>query len=167
MSNGEVIGGRGLADSVTAELMRTSRTWLNDVMRARFDRLERKIRRAMDYSDELQNEIDTLTALKQATEIEGSFEQIASQITQLFADPNYRSVFDDGGGDPFGLTTHAPFSSYDAVPSGDANVPNRSTDTAQRQNTGFVGPAQLGTETVQTGVAETTEDTDLGTTTTP
>lgn len=147
MSNGEVIGAKGLADGPSATLMRQCRAWLNDTLKIRFDRLERKIRRALDYSDELQKEIDNLQIIKQAVEVEGSFEQLAAQLGQLIVDPNYRAIFDDGGKDPFGLTTYAPFSSYDAVPSTDPNVTARQTDTAQRQNTGYVGPGELGTET--------------------
>lgn len=162
MSNGEVIGARGLADAVSAELMRQGKTWLADILSYRFNSLERKIRRMMYYADELQSEIDYLTALKAAATVEGSFESIVSQITQLFTDTNYRAIFDDGGTDPFGLTTHAPFASYDAVPSGDPNVPNRSTDTAQRQNTGVVAPGGIGTETITTGDAETAVDALLG-----
>lgn len=155
MSNGEVIGGKGLADAASAELMRRSRTWLNDTMKGRFDRLERKIRRAMDYSDELNNEINDLTTIKQAATVDGAFEQLASQMLQLISDPNYRAIFDDGGKDPFGLTSYAPFSSYDVVTPKDANVQARAMDTAQRQNTGFVGPSETGTETVTTSTVET------------
>lgn len=146
MSNGEVVGGRGLADASSAELVRQARTWLNDTLKARFDRLERKIRRALDYADQLQVEIDNLTVIKQAVSVEGSFENLADQLLSLISNPNYRAIFDDGGRDPFGLTSYAPFSSYDVVPSQDPNIQNRSTDTAQRQNTGYVGPGELGTE---------------------
>ncbi len=47
MSNGEVIGARGLADAVSAELMRQGKTWLADILSYRFNGLERKIRRMM------------------------------------------------------------------------------------------------------------------------
>lgn len=154
MSNGEIIGAKGLADAATAETLRKGRTWLNETLRTRFDRLERKIRRTVDYSDELQNEIDDLTAMKQTLATDGSFEQLAATLTQLVTDPNYRSAFDDGGTDPFGLTVYAPFSSYDVVASTDPNLPTRSADTAQRQNTGFVSPNAVGTETVTTSAAD-------------
>lgn len=158
MSNGEVIGAKGLADAPTAEMMRKARTWLNETLKTRFDRLERKIRRAVDYADELQNEIDELTAMKQSLSTEGSFEQLAATVTQLITDPNYRATFDDGGTDPFGLTVYAPFSSYDTVASTDVNLPTRSSDTAQRQNTGFVGPNAVGEETTTTGEADAALD---------
>lgn len=159
MSNGEVIGQRGLADATSAELMRSTRTWLNDTVRGRFDRLERKIRRMLDYADELQDEIDNLELIKQAAESEGSFENYATQLTQLISDPNYRAIFDDGGKDPFGLTSYAPFSSYDIVESTDPNVVARQAESPQRQNTGFVGPGEVGTEATTAGeVAATAEE---------
>ncbi len=154
MSNGEVIGSRGLADATSAELMRAARKWLDDTIKGRFDRLERKIRRMLDYADQLQEEIDYLNSIKAAVSTDGSLEQIAEQLTTLLTDPNYRAIFDDAGNDPFGLTTYAPFSSYDAVPPEDANVVARVGDSAQRQNTGFVGPGETGTENTQTGAAE-------------
>lgn len=154
MSNGEVIGARGLADSETSELMRSAKTWLSETLRYRFNRLERKIRRSMDYADTLQNEIDALETIKQTVEVAASFEQLAAQMASLVSDPNYRAVYDDLGKDPFGLTTYAPFSSYDVVESTDPNIPNRSSESAQRQNTGFVGPEEVGVETTTTLEAE-------------
>lgn len=158
MSNGEVIGARGLADGPSAELMRSARTWLNDTLKGRFERLERKIRRTLDYADELQTEIDNLNTIKQSVATQGSFEQLAATMTQLLTDPNYRAIFDDGGKDPFGLTSYAPFSSYDAVAPDDPNIQPRTNDSAQRQNTGFVGPNETGTETTTTGRAELADE---------
>lgn len=145
MSNGEVIGARGLADAPSAEIMRQARVWLESTLNGRFDRLERKIRRALDYADELEREITNLKLIKQGVEIDGSFEQLADQLVQLISDPNYRAIFDDAGKDPFGLTSYAPFSSYDATPSNDPNLVDRTADTAQRQNKGYVGPGEKST----------------------
>jgi hypothetical protein len=130
MSNGEVIGGKGLADGVTAELMQDARGWLESTLDSRFGSLERKIRRALDYSDQLQEEVDRLNVIVGATGLTGSLETISSQISQLFSDRNYRAVFDDQGTDPFGLLTYAPFSSFDGI-----------EGVAQRQNDGFKGPS--------------------------
>jgi len=147
MSNGEVIGAKGLSDAATAELMRTAKTWLGATLDYRFGSLERKIRRAMDYSDELQNEIATLKTIEMTAatagstdSVTGSLEYLAAQIRQFLADSNYRAVFDDGGGDKFGFNVYAPFSSYDTGGDG-----SRQAETAQRQNTGFVGPGSSGT----------------------
>lgn len=138
MSNGEVIGAKGLSDAPTAELMHEARVWLSDTFRARFDSLERKIRRAMDYSDELQSEIATLKTIQLSASTTGSLEYIASQINQYLSDNNYRAVFDDRGSDIYGFHVYAPFSSYDAV--GD-----RVSNSPQRQNSGYVGPGESGT----------------------
>lgn len=145
MSNGEVIGAPGLADAPSGEIMRQARRWLEVTLNGRFDKLERKIRRALDYADELEREIKDLTLIKQGIEVEGSFEQLADQLVQLIADPNYRAIFDDAGKDPFGLTSYAPFSSYDATPSNDPNLVDRTAETAQRQNKGYVGPGEKST----------------------
>jgi hypothetical protein len=144
MSNGEVIGTKGLNDGLSAELMRSARTWLDDTLQARFERLERKIRRAVDYSDQLKDEITQLQTLQKAATVTGSLENIAGQLQQLLGDKNYRAIFDDGGKDPYGFTTYAPFSAYDAAPSQDKNAVDRVAPMPQRQNTGFVGPGEKG-----------------------
>lgn len=137
MSNGEVIGARGLADASSSVLIQRGREWLLETLRYRFDRLERKIRRALDYRDQLDLEANLLLKMKAAVEVEGSLESVASQIQGLLTDPNYRAIFDDAGKDPFGLTSYAPFSSYDVADSSDPAV-SRTADAPQRQNSGFV-----------------------------
>jgi hypothetical protein len=135
MSNGEIVGAKGLSDAPTAELMREARAWVDDTLISRFESLERKIRHQMDYSDELKAEIVRLTTVQMAVETTGSLEYIAAQINQYLADQNYRAVYDDGGSDKFGFFVYAPFSSYD-VASGVSN--GRVTEMGQRQNSGFV-----------------------------
>jgi len=137
MSNGEVVGAKGLSDSPTAELMHSAKYWIDDTVYSRFDKLERKIRRAVDYSDSLKTEIATLKTISMAASVTGSLEYIATQVSQFLADQNYRAVFDDGGNDKFGFTVYAPFSSYDVGGDGE-----RVAETPQRQNTGYVGPGQ-------------------------
>lgn len=144
MSSGDVIGAKGLADAVSSELIRDARSWLDDVLKARFGRIERKIRRAVDYGDELQNEISLLGRISSAVEVPRSLEQIVGEITALFENPDYRAIFDDKGKDPFGFTSYAPFSSYDVATPLDPNVKAREAETAQRQNSGFVGPGETG-----------------------
>lgn len=139
MSNGEVIGAKGLSDAPTAELMQTAHLWIDSTLQARFGRLERKIRRAVDYSDELQNEVARLKTIKMAASVTGSLEYVAVQINQYLSDQNYRAIYDDGGGDKFGFNVYAPFSSYDVGGDG-----QRVAETAQRQNSGFVGPGSSG-----------------------
>jgi hypothetical protein len=144
MSNGEAIGAPGLADAVTAVLSRQSREWIDPMIRARFDRLERKIRRAVDYADELELEILALTRVKAAVTATKSLEWIAEQVTGFLNDPNYRAIFDDQGKDPFGLTAYAPFSSYDVDEPEDPNLGGtRVVEAPQRQESGFVGPGEV------------------------
>lgn len=135
MSNGEAVPGKGLSDAPTAELMHSAKLWIDDTLHARFERLERKIRRAMDYADELKSEIATLKTIQLAASVTGSLEYIASQVNQFLADQNYRAVYDDGGGDKYGFYVYAPFSSYDVGGDG-----SRVADSPQRQNQGYVGP---------------------------
>ena len=148
MSNGEPIGERALADGFSAELSRLAQEWLFETMDWRFDRLERKIRRALDYREQLEVEIGRLQLIQKAVDVPESLEHTASEIEQLFADPNYRAIYADlSGNDPYGLKTRAPFSSYDVDPSFDSNLVNRQNVSWQRQNSGVIGPGQEGEET--------------------
>lgn len=131
LSNGVPVGAKGLSDGPTAELVRQARTWLEDTLQGRFDGLERKIRRMVDYSDQMTSEVARLKVIQQAATTTGSLEYIAQQVGQFISDNNYRAVYDDAGGDQFGIKVYAPFSSYDTGP-------GRTADGPQRQNTGFV-----------------------------
>lgn len=143
MSNGEPVGARGLADAPTSEYTRKARGWLDATMKARFERLERKIRRAIDYADELQREIDLLAKMKATVTTEDSLEYIAEQVAAYIADPNYRAIFDDQGRDPLGMTAYAPFSSYDVDPPDDPNLGgSRTVEAPQRQDSGYIGPGE-------------------------
>jgi hypothetical protein len=143
MSNGEVLGAKGLSDAPTSELMHQARGWLESTLNSRFSALERKIRRSVDYSDQLTLEIASLRVLLLTATTAGSLEFIASQIDQYFADHNYRAIFDDNGSDKFGFTVYAPFGSYDVGISSTQGV-SRVATSAQRQNSGFVGPGEKG-----------------------
>lgn len=146
MSNGEPLPVRGLRDAYSAELIRKVRTPLNDTLNFRFERLERKIRRSIDYVDQLEDEIADLRVLQSAATVDGSLEFIANQIQELFGDRNYRAIYDDGGNDPTGINVYAPFSQYDVEPSQDPVVggPTREVFRPQRQDSGFIGPGEKG-----------------------
>jgi hypothetical protein len=145
MSNGEAVGERGLADGLTAEMSRLAQEWLFETMDWRFGRLERKIRRALDYKDQLEAEIGRLNLIRKAVDVPESLEALAADIEQIFADPNYRAIYADQG-DAYGRNVRAPFSSYDVIPSGDPNLVDRENVAPQRQNIGgYVGPGQKGT----------------------
>lgn len=116
---------------------------MDETLVARFDRLERKIRRAMDYSDQLQQEIQDLEVIQQAAATMGSLEFIAAQVSEYMHNSNYRAIYDDVGSDPFGLKTYAPFSSYDGGAPEDPNADvNRERVTAQREDSGYRGPGE-------------------------
>lgn len=148
MSSGEVLPAKGLKDAFSSELIRSLKTSIQDTLVLRFEQLERKIRRALDYSDQLARENIQLRIYQSAATTEGSLEFVANQIEQLFGDRNYRAIFDDGGTDPMGLNSYAPFSQYDVEPSIDPSVggPERTAELPRRQDTGFIGPgAKKGT----------------------
>lgn len=113
MSNGEPIPQQGLSDAPSGKAVRDIRAWMEDGIE-RLDRLERKVRRAVDYSDQLQDEINLLKKVKQSVEAEGSLENLIASVGHLFTDPSYRAISDDKGADPFGKLIYAPMSSYDS-----------------------------------------------------
>lgn len=112
LSNGEPVPSLGLADAVSGNAVRSMRDWMSENL-DRLERIERKVRRAIDYSDQLQIEIDNLTSITNAVEIDGSLENLIALVNQLFVDPSYRAIADDNGKDPFGKMTYSPMSSYD------------------------------------------------------
>lgn len=115
LSNGEIMGGAGLADASTAELIsRIKRPFQGD-LRA-LASLERTFRRMVDYTDQLQREVEDLELYVGALEVAGSFENLVAQVEELLDDPDYPVVYRDGGKDPHGRMTHAPFASYDPGP---------------------------------------------------
>jgi len=152
MSNGEVIGAKGLNDANSAELIRSLRSPFDLTINRRFDALERKIRRAMDYVDQLQAEITELqTILQIEADLSGSLANLDTQITQLLTDSTYRAITPDKSETAkFGLDVYAPFSSYD-VPQGAGPDPNqvvpREATTPQRQS-GDTAPVKPGQRSV-------------------
>ena len=66
MSNGESIGLKGMGDAPTSELMIAAQGWLRDSLGYRFNRIERKIRIAVDYYDQLDLDVQELKLMQQA-----------------------------------------------------------------------------------------------------
>lgn len=112
LSNGEPIPLPGLSDGDSGNAVRSIRSWTKGSL-DRLESLERKIRRAIDYSDQLQDEINELMKIRKAVDVDGSLENLIAIVNQLFTDPSYRAIADDKGQDPFGKYTYAPLSSYD------------------------------------------------------
>lgn len=113
MSNGEPVGMKGLADAVSGGLIDQLRSFVDDTLHRRRDYLERKIRRMIDYSDQLSTEIALLNTVVQGVAADGSVQNIISQVQQLFTDPQYRAIWDDNGSDIYGKYSYAPFSAYE------------------------------------------------------
>lgn len=112
LSNGEILPGKALADSLSAEFMAEAKAWLQPALHYRREYLERKVRRALDYVDQLDQEQKVLETIVKDKTVEGSLEEIAEQVGLLFAKTDYRAIFDDKGSDPYGRTTYAPFLPY-------------------------------------------------------
>jgi hypothetical protein len=130
-NNGEPKGAPGLADAESGNLMSRARGWLDDTLSHNRDKLEHKIRRVVDYGDQLNAEIEALKLIRQGVSVDGSLENTISEIQQLFVDGLYRAIYDDKGKDPYGKLTHAPFTSYNpggGKPSSDG--PERGEDGA-------------------------------------
>lgn len=151
MSSGEVIGNKGLNDQDSAELIRRFRASFDVTVRRRFDYLERKIRRAVDYSDQLQAEIANLNLLLESIQIDGSLDNLKTQIQQLLADPTYRAITPDTSPHAeLGLDVYAPFSSYD-VPEGAPQDPSLDTPreaTMPQRQSGNLPPVKPGQRSV-------------------
>lgn len=110
MSNGEIMPLPGQADAPSALLMQDARDWIFEVLQYKREYLERKIMRALDYSDQLNTEIAALMAMAvEAKESPGSWAYLVDQLNQLLADPNYRATGEDHGKDPHGKGTYAPY----------------------------------------------------------
>jgi len=114
MSNGEIIGRRGLSDANSASLMTEARQWVEDDLDRRRNFLERKIRRALDYSDQLQTEVNTLRTILEDKTVDGSLAFLLAQVQALIADRQYRAITDDSNqSDPHGKFAKAPFAAYE------------------------------------------------------
>lgn len=113
LSSGDVMGTRGLGDAPSAEYVRQVKSWMTAPLHYRREYLERKIRRALDYAEQLETELE---AIKQATSedasVEGSLGYVVRAVEELIQDFNYRAVSDDKGRDPHGRTTYAPLLPY-------------------------------------------------------
>jgi hypothetical protein len=150
-SGGEPIGGKGLIDGPTSLLMDQARGWLDDTLHYRFARLERKIRRALDYADQLQEEKQNLVVLQLAASTEGSLEYIAARIQEHLSDPNYRPCYNDqfqGKRDPEGKLVYAKYAAYDIDEPLFPNMGGTRTATSpQKQGSGVYEPGEGGRNT--------------------
>jgi hypothetical protein len=137
LSDGRVVTSEALADGPSALLVQQLTAWMSESMQYKRDALERKIRRAIDYADQLDEEIQLLSVVKQGKEVGGSVENILDQLQQLIQDRTYRAIADDKGQDPNGLKAYAPFSAYEPGP-------NRPSEGYERTLEGYTIPENDG-----------------------
>jgi hypothetical protein len=135
MSNGEVLGVAGLSDAESALYMQKIRGWLGGDLQRRRESLERKIRRAIDYAEQLDAEINELELLKASADTDGSLEFYIKQMDALANDRRYMAITNDTDNpDPHGKFAHAPVAGYMPGPKGTAAT------TYERTLDGLVKP---------------------------
>jgi len=113
LSNGEVISVLGMADAPSATIMQKMRKWIEGDLHRRRDYLERKIRRAVDYAEQLDAEIKELKLLKASVDTEGSLEFYIKEMGTLITDSAYMAATNDEANlDPHGKLARAPMAGY-------------------------------------------------------
>jgi hypothetical protein len=123
MSNGEVMAPKGLGDGQSAVLIQKAREWLYGPLAYRREYLEHKIRRAIDYAEQLQTEINLLKRIGESDETTDSLEYLFKTVGELFTDTQYRAIYDDKSKDEHGRLAYAPFLPYSTVGADPANIP--------------------------------------------
>jgi hypothetical protein len=137
LSNGEAIRDHGLGDAESAVTVQALRGWVSADLARRRDYLERKIRHALDYSEQLGTEINELQLLKGAPEQEGSLAYYMAIIDSLAVNRNYMAITDDTASpDPHGKFAKAPVAAFMPGPKGATAV------AYQRTLDGLVKPTQ-------------------------
>ena len=116
LSSGDIMAQPGLMDGPSADLIQQIRAWAPDVMQFKRENIERKVRRAMDYVDQLNAEINSLTYIVADVSNPDSIASVIAQIQTLLADPNYRRCYNDLNQDFQGKLPHAPFAAWDPGP---------------------------------------------------
>ncbi len=122
LSNGEVISHQGLGDAESALTMQAMRGWVEQDLFRRRVSIERKIRRAVDYSEQLTAEISELETLKGDEKDEGSLRYYIGVIEGLKTDRHYMAITNDDGQDPHGRFAKAPVAAYAPGPKGASAV---------------------------------------------
>lgn len=116
LSSGDIMGSPGLLDGLTSSLVQQMKAWAPEVVQYKRENIERKIRRAMDYSDSLNAEINTLANITNANTQANSLSDFTTQVMTLLTDPTYRPIYNDVNNDVHGKLSHAPFAAYEAGP---------------------------------------------------
>ena len=113
MSNGEVMAVAGLGDAPSSLIVQQIKSWVSDDLKYRRGALERKIRRAIDYAEQLDLEIGQLQKTKGDASVDGSLAFLLNQIDAMIADGRYTAVTNDlTDPDPHGKLARAPVAGY-------------------------------------------------------
>ena len=136
MSSGDYVAAKGLGDAVSAEWVRQARSWMASPIHYRREYLERKIRRAIDYVEQLDDELAVLTVIGESKDTRDSLEFVATAVQSLLSDLNYRPIFDDKGADPHGKTSNAPLLPYSKT-GADPETVSPDPEMAGRDDDGF------------------------------
>jgi hypothetical protein len=137
LSNGEVISVQGLGDAESALTVQAIRGWVSKDLARRRDHLERKIRRAIDYAEQLTAEISELQLLKGDEATEGSLAYYMKIIDNLSVERNYMAITnDEASPDPHGKFAKAPIAPFMPGPKGATAI------SYERTLDGLVKPAQ-------------------------
>ena len=115
-SDGAVVSTEGLADAPSALLVQQLRDWMYDSLQYKRETLERRILHALDYSDQLNDELVLLKTIKADATVSGSAQNIIDAINQLLSDRTYRAIANDGGKDPDGTLAYAPYAGLEPGP---------------------------------------------------
>ena len=134
LSNGRVVGTQGLMDAASAIPVQQIREWMNDSIQYKREALERKIRRALDYSDQLGTEMALLNTIQASDQVDGSLANLLAAINTLITSQQYRAIADDQGKDPTGNYAYAPYIGLEPGP----ERPN--VDGHYRTFSGYVTP---------------------------
>ena len=115
MSSGDIVGQQGLDDAVTSNLIQQMKSWTEDVIQYKRENIENKVRRAVDYVDQLTAEQNLLLLMTNST-AQGSVAGITTQIATLLADPTYRAIYNDTNNDWHAKLVNAPKGAFNPGP---------------------------------------------------
>lgn len=150
-SNGEIVPGRAQLDSVSANYMGAAKDWLQGTLTYKRDYLERKVRRSLDYVEQLIEEKEYLLQIQQDATAVGSLEYYAVRLQELIVNTSYTAIYDDRGADPHGKFVYAARLPYSRAGS---TIQTDEPGTPGKDESGFV-PAgvdgQLPSDTEGTG----------------
>jgi hypothetical protein len=108
MSSGDIVGQPGLNDALSCSLVQQMKSWTEEVIQYKRENIERKVRRAVDYVDQLTAEKNLILAATSGASTTGSVANLTTQIATLLADPTYRATYNDTNNDYHQKLTKSP-----------------------------------------------------------